>query len=327
MEHTKINPITKVFVQAIESKNFEKIGSLLKDEVEEFEVQDSAGDKLKVDKNLYIKWLTPKLETNDIQDIRFDKCNGCAVGNEVMLINYGSFPYINNTNDESVFTGLMLEVENDKIAAIKFCTSLEKTQLKYRFECKASQIRWHMYHANTYEQAYENCVKNNQWEFPFTYYKQTERGIEFKTIRGLDREHNGIIGEEPTTKVYGEISEEFRTLFLDANWLRTFCEYNIRPRYKKVKLKFDLNTLSSNEKDLVSMKINEELPYYIYIFGFGLMKNDYIDIETKYDFSAFEMNDGVYCANIETPDFEGINQLVQDRFAKLYPNTVVSITS
>ncbi len=57
------------------------------------------------------------------------------IGNKVVLFNGGKFPRVIKDVSERSKTGLMLEIEDDKIIGINFCYVFAKTENLYQFEC------------------------------------------------------------------------------------------------------------------------------------------------------------------------------------------------
>jgi hypothetical protein len=98
-----------------------------------------------------------KLNQTAINEIFYDKCNKCLVGNPVILFNGGSFPKTIKDSSERSNTRLMLEIKEDKITNIKFCFVFAETENKYIFECIAAKMKELMKQGMSFEQAFSEA--------------------------------------------------------------------------------------------------------------------------------------------------------------------------
>jgi hypothetical protein len=318
MEKDTINPTAQQFLDSFKTRNIDELSELLDDTSPEFEIQGAKGVKVMVTKKRYLKWLKPKLEANEIYDIKFDKCTACVVGNPVLIINYGSFPYITKSNDEALITGLMLGVKNEKISTIKFCNSFAKTNIKYAFECKAEVMKVYLNLGYSFEEAYEICIKNTPRD-AFTYYKKTENGIEYKTLYYNDEVLFGSLGERPKGIRQHNYSKQYDNQFFFAKWLDVVTEYNCVPEFKTLNVRFDLSNLNEKERVRAEMIIIGATYVSLYIYGLGVIKQDYIIPETNERFRAFnELGDFIY-AKIEVPNVDGINEMILNMLKSEHP--------
>lgn len=288
------------------------------DDLGGFEVQDSDGDKLSVNKELYLKWLMPKLEANDIYEIKLDNCSACIVGNPVLIINYGSFPYLIKSSDEALITGLMLGVKNEKINVIKFCNSFARTKIKYYFECKAEVMKVYLNLGFSFGEAYTICSEGAPND-AFTYYKQTEKGIEYKTIYYNDEVLFGILGQEPKCITQDHYSKQYANQFFYAKWLDVVTEYNYVPEFKTINVRFDLSNLNEKERSSAETTIIGATFISLYLYGLGVIKQNHIIPETNERYRAFNNVDDFIYAKIEVPNVDGINEMILNMLKDEHP--------
>lgn len=114
--------ILKHFKDIIIDKNLVAIEDLLS-ETGEYDIQNQDLDTTSVSKIQFADWFCSLLKKEDIISIDIDQCLFCKIGNPVFIINGGSFPRKIKSHSEMYITGLMLEIENDKISNITFCYS------------------------------------------------------------------------------------------------------------------------------------------------------------------------------------------------------------
>ena len=60
--------------------------------------------------------------------IEYDQCSFCMIGNPVVLLNDGRFPYHPERILERQKYGLMLETDEDRITGVTFCATFVKTE-------------------------------------------------------------------------------------------------------------------------------------------------------------------------------------------------------
>lgn len=68
--------------------------------------------------------------------IEYDQCSFCRLGNPVVLLNGGKFPFDSEKFYEKQKFGMMLEFEEGLISGITFCGTFVQTQNKDNFEKK-----------------------------------------------------------------------------------------------------------------------------------------------------------------------------------------------
>ena len=94
----KVRDTVADFIFAVESKNMITLANLLS-EGGEFDIPDQNGE---------------------VKEVGKDQCLRCQIGNPVVFFNDGEFPK-KNLPFERPRMGLMLEINNGKIALIQFC--------------------------------------------------------------------------------------------------------------------------------------------------------------------------------------------------------------
>lgn len=155
--------IIKVFSEAVKENDLQAISSLLSaDGI--FEIEDTELKAVESDKKTFINWLSLKLNTATIETIAFDQCMFCVIGNPVILFNGGKFPITPKDLSERTKTGFMLDIKEDKIIHIKFCSFLLHGENKYGYECAAEKIKQLMNKGETYENAYKKVFNTDKLE-------------------------------------------------------------------------------------------------------------------------------------------------------------------
>ena len=135
----KTKDISIEFANAIKLKDIKLIEYLLSD-TGTFAIQDFELETIEASKEQFIKWFSQKLERVTIYKVDFDQCLHCMIGNKVVLFNEGKFPRAIKDVSERSKTGLMLEIEANKISSISFCYVFAKTENLYQFECNQIKI-------------------------------------------------------------------------------------------------------------------------------------------------------------------------------------------
>ncbi len=158
-----MNILIKEFAESSKSNNILLLKSLLSDNGI-FEIQDTNLDIIEVGKTDFLDWYKDKLNETVINEIFYDQCLHCAIGNPVILFNNGTFPRKIKDDSERSKTGLMIEVKEDKITYIKFCFVFAETENKYVFECIGANIKKLMSQGYDFETAFFKAKANN---FPF----------------------------------------------------------------------------------------------------------------------------------------------------------------
>lgn len=135
----KTKDISIEFANAVKLKDLNLIENLLSD-TGTFSIQDSELETQEANKSQFIKWFRQKLKRVVIYKVDFDLCLHCMIGNKVVLFNDGKFPRAIQHNYERSKTGLMLEMDADKISSISFCFVFAKTENLYQFECNKMSV-------------------------------------------------------------------------------------------------------------------------------------------------------------------------------------------
>jgi hypothetical protein len=135
----KTKDISIEFANAVKLKEINLIENLLSD-TGTFSIQDSELETQEANKTQFIKWFRQKLKRVAIYKVDFDLCLHCMIGNKVVMFNDGKFPRAIQHNYERSKTGLMLEIEDDKISSISFCFVFAKTENLYQFECNKMSV-------------------------------------------------------------------------------------------------------------------------------------------------------------------------------------------
>ena len=150
--------IIKLFSEAVKENDLQTISLLLSaDGI--FEIEDHELKAVESDKKTFINWLSLKLNATTIETIAFDQCMFCVIGNPVVLFNGGKFPITPKDLSERTKTGFMLDIKEDKIVHIKFCSFLLHGENKYGYECMAEKIKEQMNKGDTFEVAYKKIFQ------------------------------------------------------------------------------------------------------------------------------------------------------------------------
>ena len=151
-----MNTIITAFAENSKAKNYQGIENLLSD-IGIFEIQDKSLDIIEVGKHDFLKWYKDKLNSTAINEVFYDQCLHCSIGNPVILFNGGNFPKTIKDDSERSKTGLMIEVKEDKIAYIKFCFVFAETENKYVFECITAKIKELMKQGYSFEDSFSKA--------------------------------------------------------------------------------------------------------------------------------------------------------------------------
>ena len=77
----------------------------------------------------------------DPATIEFDQCSFCRLGNPVVLLNGGTFPYNSEKFYQRKMAGMMLEFEDDKINGVTYCWTFVKSENPSLHECRRDEGR------------------------------------------------------------------------------------------------------------------------------------------------------------------------------------------
>ena len=120
------------FIFAVETKNMITLANLLS-EGAEFVIEDEKGKIQEIGKYQFLAWFEKKLKKTTIRNSSIDQCLRCQIGNPVVFFNNGEFPK-KNQSFERPRTGLMLEINNNKIALIQYCYTFLHSKNERRCE-------------------------------------------------------------------------------------------------------------------------------------------------------------------------------------------------
>src|ERR1035437_2167062 len=126
--------IEAVFAEAIVTGDRDALENLLADG-DEFNIENELQETANTDKPGFINWILDKRKKQEKIEYVFDLCLNCKFGAPVVIFNDGFFPISRKKIDVKNFSrkergGLMLDIENNKIEAIRFCYTFLKTENK-----------------------------------------------------------------------------------------------------------------------------------------------------------------------------------------------------
>ena len=125
--------LVKQFSESIREPDFIEMASLLADNGK-FDIQDKKLETIEVGKDEFVEWIWVQRSFSSIRSIDYDQCMHCQIGAPVVLFNDGFFLRKVKDSSERSKTGLMLEIKDGLIHAIKFCFVFVKTENKCMFE-------------------------------------------------------------------------------------------------------------------------------------------------------------------------------------------------
>ena len=133
--------IVEQFATVVRNKDFELIASLLVDDGN-FNTQDAElNTQDGCNKAAFMEWLKPALSATTIEQVEYDQCLHCRIGNPVVLFDGGQFPPMKLDSSSKSITGLMLDINNGLIREISFCYTFLGRENKYQFECNGEEIK------------------------------------------------------------------------------------------------------------------------------------------------------------------------------------------
>ncbi len=121
-----IHPILMNFMEGMLEKNEQKMKSCLHPNGH-YQIVDQNRKKRELKSTDFLQWLMPIVHKKTIRSIEFERCNCCMMGNHVLLINNGIFPFQEKIASFPSKNGLAFLIENDLIVKIKFCTNFQNT--------------------------------------------------------------------------------------------------------------------------------------------------------------------------------------------------------
>ena len=122
-----IHPILMKFIEGMLEKNEQKMKSCLHPDGD-YQIVDEKRKKRELKSADFLQWFMPIVHDKTIRNIEFDQCNCCMMGNHVLLINEGKFPFQEKIASFPSKNGLAFLIENDLIVTIKLCTDFQNTQ-------------------------------------------------------------------------------------------------------------------------------------------------------------------------------------------------------
>jgi len=133
--------IVEQFAAAVRDKDYELIASLLAEDGE-FHTQDSELNSIdNSNKAAFMQWLIPALSATTVEQVDYDQCLHCKIGNPVVLFNGGKFPPVRKDSSSVSTQGLMLDIADGLIKEISFCYTFLSRENKYQFECNGEEIK------------------------------------------------------------------------------------------------------------------------------------------------------------------------------------------
>jgi len=120
--------LVKDFAKAVQHQDYDYLTDIL-DRKGLFMIQDENLVKQDATRPEFLNWLEQKLKNETIQKIQYKRCDACAIGNAVVLFNLGEFPYIQQSQLDPWYSGVMLGIENGKITEIKSCRNFKRRVL------------------------------------------------------------------------------------------------------------------------------------------------------------------------------------------------------
>lgn len=159
--------IVEQFASAVHNKDFELIDRLLADDGDYNNRQDGLPIPDDNTKKTFIKWFIEELSASTVDKVDFDTCNGCSLGNPVVLFNGGQFPASKPERGwgNNATIAMMLSISDGKINKIKFCNQMAVTKSKFWFQIIGYEIM--QYETETgasFNEAYEVVLKrHNVW--------------------------------------------------------------------------------------------------------------------------------------------------------------------
>lgn len=154
---SKTKDIASEFALASKTKDVDHLQSLLSD-MGTFDIQTEELDTQEVGKQEFIKWYGQKLEETQINNIEYDQCLHCFIGNRVVLFNGGQFPRKVKDDSERSKTGIMLDIKDGLISTVKFCYLFVVADNKYVFECRIDKIKEYQSQGMSWDQAYSKVL-------------------------------------------------------------------------------------------------------------------------------------------------------------------------
>lgn len=159
--------IVEQFATAVQEKNFDLIASLLADDGAFNNRKDGLHLPDDETKTTFMNWFIEELAGTTIDKIGYDTCNGCIIGNPVVIFNDGQFPATKPARGwgNNSLSPMMLGIVDGKINMIKFCNTMNAIKSKFWFQIIGEEIMQYELDANaSFDEAYEMVLKKyGQW--------------------------------------------------------------------------------------------------------------------------------------------------------------------
>jgi len=117
------------FAKAVQKKDFDYLTEILHRKGE-YQIQDENYEFQDATRPEFLKWLKLELASADIEKIQYKQCTACAIGNPVVLFNYGNFAYVKDKPRHHDRVGMMIKIEEEKIVQVMFCGNFKRRELK-----------------------------------------------------------------------------------------------------------------------------------------------------------------------------------------------------
>jgi len=147
--------IEAVFAEAIVTGDRVTLEDLLVDG-DEYNIENDLQETVDTDKPGFINWIMNKRIAQENVEYYFDACINCLFGAPVVIFNNGFFPIsASKKASRKERGGLMLDIENGNITAIRFCFTFLKTENRNNFEIQSDLIKAYMEkHDASFDQAW-----------------------------------------------------------------------------------------------------------------------------------------------------------------------------
>ncbi len=122
------------FVYATKNASITAIKDLLDDDGV-FEIEQISSVLVNTNKENFLNWYHTKLVKAKIEEINYDHCTGCSLGERVVLFNNAKSPRETEEPSEKFKSGLKFVFDGNLISKISFCFYFLRTENKFVHEC------------------------------------------------------------------------------------------------------------------------------------------------------------------------------------------------
>lgn len=178
--------LVEKFAKALAHYRVTQIEPLLTDG--EYNYFDIDGEEIEEgDRAGYIEYLRRVCEpmrftAEEPATIEFDQCSFCKLGNPVVLLNGGKFPYDSEKFYEKQKWGMMLEFEEDLICGVTYCATFVKSENPWNKGCIVDYDRP--------EGVFE--MENDMEDYEFSLRSKLDQPIDFDPEQKSDNESDEI---------------------------------------------------------------------------------------------------------------------------------------